>query len=305
MKNVLKNKKLAASLSVLSNLTLIILKLITGFASGSVSIISEAIHSGSDFLASVIAFFAIHKSEKPADEDHQFGHGKYEDVAGFVEGCLIILASVYIIFEAGKKLAGLTDPLVNSIPGIVVMLVSVLTNICVSSYLFKVAKNTDSIALYSDAEHLKTDVYSSMTVFTGLIIIHFTGLYVIDAIIAIIVAMIIMHTGYKICKTTMNDILDGSLPENDINTIKDIIKVHTQKGISSIKEIRTRKAGKDKEIVIVLLVEGSLTVSFAHELCDGIENEIEKALGNTKVTIHVEPKTQSTKVGISCKKQYN
>ena len=96
--NFYENKKLAASVSVLSNLTLIVIKLITGFISGSVSIISEAIHSGSDFLASVITFFAVHKSESPADKDHQFGHGKYEDVAGFIEGCLIILAAMYIIF---------------------------------------------------------------------------------------------------------------------------------------------------------------------------------------------------------------
>ena len=103
MEGFFKNTKLAAGLSVVSNLTLIILKLVAGFISGSISIISEAIHSGSDFLASVIAFYAVHKSDQPADEGHQFGHGKYEDVAGFVEGCLIILASLYIIYEASKK----------------------------------------------------------------------------------------------------------------------------------------------------------------------------------------------------------
>ena len=106
MEGFFKNTKLAAGLSVVSNLTLIILKLVAGFISGSISIISEAIHSGSDFLASVIAFYAVHKSDQPADEGHQFGHGKYEDVAGFVEGCLIILASLYIIYEASKKLSG-------------------------------------------------------------------------------------------------------------------------------------------------------------------------------------------------------
>lgn len=304
MNNIFTNKKLAASFSVISNLTLIILKLVTGFISGSVSIISEAIHSGSDFLASVIAFFAIQKSEQPADRDHQFGHGKYEDAAGFVEGSLIILASLYIIYEAGKKLAGVSEPMNNSYLGIAVMMFSVLTNIFVSTYLFKVAKETDSIALYSDAEHLRTDVYSSLTVFLGLIIIHFTGLHIIDSIIAIIVAMIIMHAGYKICKTTMNDLLDGSLPDKDINEIKNIIRNHAEHGISSIKEIRTRKSGKDKDIIIILLVNGNLTVSFVHNLCDKLENEIEKALGNTKVTIHIEPKNEETKQSVSCKKHH-
>lgn len=294
-----KNKKLAASISVISNLSLIILKLITGFISGSVSIISEAIHSGSDFLASVIACFAVHKAEEPADNGHQFGHGKYEDAAGFVEGVLIILASLYIIFEAGRKLTGTTEPFNNTTAGMAVMFVSVLTNLFVSQYLFKVAKNTDSIALYSDAEHLRTDIYSSLTVFIGLVVIKFTGLHIIDSIIAVIVAMIIMHTGYKICKETMNDLLDGSLPEEDVESVKNILKTYCEEGISGIKEIKTRKSGKDKEIVTTVLVDGNMTVSFAHDLCDKLENEIEKTLGNTKITIHIEP---CPKCSASCQK---
>ena len=293
MEKILKNKKLAASLSILSNLTLIILKLITGFLSGSVSIISEAIHSGSDFIASLIAFIAVHKSEKPADSDHQYGHGKYEDVAGYIEGCLIILASLYIIFEAGRKLAGFTEPMDDSSAGIIVMFISVITNIFVSWYLFKVAKATDSIAIFSDAEHLRTDIFSSFTVFAGLLIIKFTGLHVLDSIIAIIVAMIIMHAGYKICKTTMNDLLDGSLPEEDIDMIKTIVSKHTPDGIHSIKNLKTRKSGKDKEILLTIHVDGNMTVSFAHQLCDKLETEIENTLGNTKITIHTEPFCES------------
>ena len=168
MESFLKNTKFAASLSVLSNLLLIALKLIAGFVSGSISIISEAVHSGSDFLASVIAFYAVHKSDQPADKGHQFGHGKYEDVAGFVEGCLIILASLYIVYEAAKKLAGFSSPIDNSLLAVTVMFVSVCANFLVSSYLFKVAKITDSIAIYSDAQHLRTDIYSSLAVFIGL-----------------------------------------------------------------------------------------------------------------------------------------
>ena len=283
------NKKTAAMLSIISNLSLIILKLITGFLTGSVSIISEAIHSASDLLASFITFIAVNKADKPADSDHQFGHGKYEDVAGFIEGCLIILASLYIIYEVIKKLSGEVDPVTNSIAGIAVMGISVAVNIAVSAYLFKVAKITDSIAIHSDAEHLRTDIFSSLTVFAGLIVIEFTGLHIIDAIMATIVAMIIMNTGYKICKQTMNDILDGSLPQKDVEVIDNVIKKYIDHGISEIKDIKTRKSGKDKEINMILLVDGNLTVSKEHSICDSIENEIEKKLGNTKITIHVEP----------------
>ena len=283
------NKKLAAKLSVVSNAALIILKLIAGFISGSISIISEAVHSCSDLLASVITLFSVHKSEQPADFDHQFGHGKYEDLSGLIEGILIILAALYILYEVLKKITGTSEPISDSGLGMIVMFISVVANVLVSLYLMKVAKNTDSIALYADAEHLNTDIYSSLTVFLGLVCIHYTGIHAIDPILAVIVAVIIIHTGYKICKEAVNNLLDGSLPEKNIKEIKSIIEKYNEHGICGIKEIKTRKAGKNKEINITLLLEGERTIKYAHDLCDALEKDIEQNLGNTEVTIHVEP----------------
>ena len=283
------NKKLAAKLSVVSNAVLIILKLIAGFISGSISIISEAVHSCSDLLASVITLFSVHKSEQPADFDHQFGHGKYEDLSGLIEGILIILAALYILYEVLKKITGVSEPISDSGLGMIVMFISVVANVLVSVYLMKVAKNTDSIALYADAEHLNTDIYSSLTVFLGLVCIHYTGIHAIDPILAVIVAVIIIHTGYKICKEAVNNLLDGSLPEKNIKEIKSIIEKYNEHGICGIKEIKTRKAGKNKEINITLLLEGERTIKYAHDLCDALEKDIEQNLGNTEVTIHVEP----------------
>lgn len=283
------NKKLAAKLSVVSNAALIILKLIAGFISGSISIISEAVHSCSDLLASVITLFSVHKSEQPADFDHQFGHGKYEDLSGLIEGILIILAALYILYEVLKKITGTSEPISDSGLGMIVMFISVVANVLVSVYLMKVAKNTDSIALYADAEHLNTDIYSSLTVFLGLVCIHYTGIHAIDPILAVIVAVIIIHTGYKICKEAVNNLLDGSLPEKNIKEIKSIIEKYNEHGICGIKEIKTRKAGKNKEINITLLLEGERTIKYAHDLCDALEKDIEQNLGNTEVTIHVEP----------------
>ncbi len=283
------NKKLAAKLSVVSNAALIILKLIAGFISGSISIISEAVHSCSDLLASVITLFSVHKSEQPADFDHQFGHGKYEDLSGLIEGILIILAALYILYEVLKKITGVSEPISDSGLGMIVMFISVVANVLVSVYLMKVAKNTDSIALYADAEHLNTDIYSSLTVFLGLVCIHYTGIHAIDPILAVIVAVIIIHTGYKICKEAVNNLLDGSLPEKNIKEIKSIIEKYNEHGICGIKEIKTRKAGKNKEINITLLLEGERTIKYAHDLCDELEKDIEQNLGNTEVTIHVEP----------------
>lgn len=197
MKKLLHNKTLAAKVSVFSNSSLIILKFAVGIISGSISIISEAIHSCSDLLASVIALFSVNKSEQPADSDHQFGHGKYEDFSGLIEGSLIILAALYIIYEVIQKLLCHSNTISNTNLAIAVMFASVLLNIIVSSYIFVVAKNTDSIALFADAEHLRTDIYSSLAVFLGLVCIKFTGLHVLDPVIAIIVAVIIIHAGWN------------------------------------------------------------------------------------------------------------
>ena len=141
--NIESEKKLAAGLSIVSNSTIIILKLIAGFVSGSISVISEAIHSMSDLLASFLTFFSVLKSAKPADSDHPYGHGKYEDMSGFLEGILIILAAVYIIYEAVQKLYLNKSPEIETLPGIIVMIAAVVANFFVSKYLFHVAKKSD------------------------------------------------------------------------------------------------------------------------------------------------------------------
>ena len=189
-------KKLVAGLSITSNVILSVLKIITGVLSGSLSIISEAIHSLSDFLASVLTFFSVLKSSKPADSDHPYGHGKYEDMAGFIEGLLIILAALFIIIEATKKIVFGVNADTENVLGIAVMLIAVVLNIVVSSLLFKVAKETNSISLYADGEHLRTDVYSSFGVLVGLILIKITGYSILDPVIAILVAVIIFRAGY-------------------------------------------------------------------------------------------------------------
>ena len=164
-------KKLAAGLSILSNTIIIIMKFIAGEISGSISIISEAIHSLSDCLASVLTFFSVIKSSQPADEEHPFGHGRYEDMSGFIEGGLIIAAAFYIIYEAAKKLIFTTSASTEPTLGIIVMGISVIANFIVSSVLFHTAKKSNSVSLYADGEHLRTDIYSSLGVLVGLVLI--------------------------------------------------------------------------------------------------------------------------------------
>ena len=213
---IIQKKKLTAGLSIASNVTLTVLKIVIGIISGSLSIISEAIHSMSDLFASVLTFFSVHKSSQPADNDHPYGHGKYEDMAGFIEGLLIIFASFFIIFQSSKKIITGFSMDAESNLGIIVMALAVVMNFLVSSLLFKVAKESNSISLYADGEHLRTDVYSSVGVLVGLILIKITGHTILDPIIAILVAVFIYRTGYAISRRALVNLLDHSLPNEDI-----------------------------------------------------------------------------------------
>ncbi len=280
-------KKFAAGLSITSNAVVILLKVIAGIVSGSISIISEAIHSLSDFLASIITFFAVTRSSEPADKEHPFGHGKYEDMSGFIEGGLIIFAGLYIIYEASTKL--LFGYHVKSEPtiGIFVMGFAVVANFLVSRYLFYVAKKSDSISLHADAQHLSTDIYSSLGVLAGLVLIKLTGITALDPIIAIIVAVIILKAGFLISKETLNNLLDGSIPLCDIKAIEEVINANGV--IKGYKNIKGRKAGQCKEIEMTLLFNPEMKLQCCHSICDQIENDIKSKLGNVSITIHAEP----------------
>lgn len=280
-------KKFAAGISITSNAFIIITKLIAGVISGSISIISEAIHSFSDFLASVLTFFAVTRSAEPADKEHPFGHGKYEDMSGFIEGGLIIFAGFYIIYEAISKLVFGYHVKAEPMLGIYVMAFAVIANLLVSRYLFVVAKKSDSVSLYADAQHLSTDIFSSLGVLLGLLLIKITGLTILDPIIAIVVAIVILKAGFSIAKDTLNNLLDGSIPYCDIQTIEKIVNGNIV--IKGYKNIKGRKAGQQKEIEMTLLFNPDMKLSCCHSICDQIECEIKQNLGNVSTIIHAEP----------------
>ncbi len=287
---LVKEKKFAAKLSVVSNTFLIVLKFVAGFISGSIGIISEAIHSGTDLLASFIAYFSISKSSQPADKEHPYGHDKYEDFAGFAEGLLIIIAAFYIVYEALKKILNPELTELDADLGLIIMGISVLANFFVSGYLFKIAEKTTSMALHADGEHLRTDVYSSLAVFAGLLLVKITGNPIFDPIVAMCVALIIFFAGYRICRDCTSNLLDTSLSENENSYIRGIIgDFINENEVIEIKNIRTRKAGMKKNIDITLCVNGLMPIKEAHDLCDRIEKQIENSIQNTDITIHVEP----------------
>ena len=284
-------KKSAATLSIVSNSFIILLKLIVGLLSGSISIISEAIHSMSDFLASIITFFSVIKSAEPADSKHPFGHGKYEDMSGFIEGGLIIFAALYIIYESVKKIFFGGNMEIDTTWGMVVMGIAVIVNILVSSILFKVAKQTDSVSLFADAEHLRTDVISAFGVFAGLLLIKFTGIYILDPLIAIVVAVIIFKAGFSISKTTMDNLLDCSLPEADMAEICHFFDGFKNNGIVDYKNLKARRLGPHKNVEVTFLFPKDMTIYDCHAVCDQVEHKLAEQFGDISASIHLEPET--------------
>ena len=289
-----RRKSNVAMLSVLSNASLMTLKLVAGALIGSVSVISEAIHSGMDLLAAIIAFFAVRKSGKPADEDHPFGHGKVENISGTVEAILIFIAACWIIFEAIKKLRN-PEPIDGAWLGIAVMLISVVANIFVSRRLFKVGKETDSVALIADAWHLRTDVYTSVGVFGGLVVIMAGGfvfpgadLRWVDPAAAIGVAILIIKAAYHLTVESARDLVDVGLPTEELEEVSKHIKAFAPT-IRGFHHLCTRKAGACRFVEFHIRVDASMSVDESHRIADMITCSIKQHYPGTAVTIHIEP----------------
>jgi cation diffusion facilitator family transporter len=276
-----------AGLSVYSNTALVVAKLAVGVMMMSVGVISEAIHSGIDLVAALIARFSVKRSAEPADLDHRFGHGKFENLSGMVEGALIFVAAVIIIFEASRRLM---EPVAVEFvaAGMVVMGLSVVLNLYVSKRLMDVAQRTDSLALEADALHLKTDIWTSLGVFVALVAILVTGEKLIDPIIALFVAAFIIRAAYDITKRSSQGLLDVALPEEEMKQIERIMNEHSAEYVN-FHRLRARKTGSERQIDLHLTVPSDLSVKDSHDLAEHLEGDIQSALPKATIVIHVEP----------------
>jgi cation diffusion facilitator family transporter len=274
-----------ARLSILSNTCLIIMKLAVGIISGSVSIISEAIHSSMDLIAAMIAFFSVRVSDNPPDSRHPYGHGKIENISGVIEALLIFVAAIWIIAEAIKKLMGEAIELDSIGIGSVIMLISAIVNILVSRRLYKVARETHSVALEADALHLKTDVYTSLGVSVGLGLIMITGINWLDPVVAILVALFIIRESYILLKRAFTPLLDEAWDNDEID---DLEKTLNELNVN-YHGLRTRIAGNYRFIDLHMDLPKDLSVESAHNYCDMIEEKLTVKYQNLNVTIHVEP----------------
>jgi cation diffusion facilitator family transporter len=301
-------KTRVAILSVASNTGLIVLKIAVGILIGSVAVLSEAIHSAVDLVAAVIALFAVRKASEAPDERHPYGHGKFENLSGTIEAVLIFIAAIWIIYSAIRKLLRGGE---LEMPGwgVAVMLVSAIVNTLVSQRLFKVGRETDSVALQADGWHLRTDVYTSLGVMFGLLVIWVGGIVWpsanlgwIDPVVAIIVALMIMKAAYDLTREAARDLLDVSLPGEDVDWIEGFVKERWP-AVRSFHHLQTRKAGSTRFVDFHVAVDDTMSVGQAHDLGDEIVVAIKERLPDSRVHIHIEPCThecrESCEIGCS------
>lgn len=284
-------KSRAAATSIASNAVLIAFKLVVGILSGSIAIISEALHSGSDLVAALIAFWSVRRAAEPPDERHHYGHEKVENLSGVVEALLIIAAAAVIIYEGVVKI--IDGPELDHIwLGIGVMMVSGIVNLIVSKkVLYPVARRTESAALEADAAHLLTDVYTSFGVAGGLLLVKLTGWPYLDPIAAIAVAVLIIRTGYGLVMQSTRVLLDETLPDDELEEIRRCVREHRGDLIAGYHKLRARRAGSRRHVDLHVVVDEGLSVGEAHDIAEHIEADIRACMPNTDVLVHVEPRS--------------
>jgi len=281
-----------AALSIASNTFVTVLKLAAGILTGSVAIISEAIHSSLDLLASAIAYFSVKIARKPPDRDHPYGHGKVENVSGTIETLLIFVAALWIIYESAHKWIE-TEPVELPYLGVGVMLLGAAVNFAVGMAVKRTGEKYDSVAMRSNALHLLTDVYTSLGVAAGLLLVTITQWWFLDPLIGILLALYIMKEAFHLGKQSFTPLLDASLSEAEQQIIRSVIESYRDEFIE-YHALRTRRSGAEKHIDFHLVVPSHLPVEQAHDLCDRIEAALKEKIKPVRILIHLEPEHERT-----------
>ncbi len=278
----------AAWISVLSNTVLIAVKVAAGLLTGSIAILTEAIHSAVDLVASFVALFSVRKADEPADEDHPYGHEKAENVAAGAEAMLILVGAAIVAVEAIRRLG--QDNELNDVGiGIAVIAASAVVNIVVSAYLSRRARQHDSAALEGDAAHLRADAWTSVAVLVGLALVEITGEAAFDSIAALIVAAAIVGSGVRLMRRSTSVLMDAVLPDEELDRIEQAIAAARSPEMAGYHKLRGRRAGARRHIDLHVQFKSGTSLERAHECAHDLRDAIEGTFGNADVLIHVEP----------------
>jgi cation diffusion facilitator family transporter len=280
-----KKKKGIALTSVGAAIFLTSFKLIIGVTTGSLGILSEALHSGLDLVAAVITFIAVKVADLPADKDHNYGHGKIENISAMIETFLLFVTCFWIIYEAIKRLTTHRLEIEVTIWSFVVIIISIIIDISRSRALYRIAKEYNSQALEADALHFSTDIWSSCVVLAGLTGAYFKFFYA-DSIAALVVAMIVLSVSYRLGRKAFDVLMDRA-PSITVDQINQIIRRIPE--VIKFHDLRVREAGSYKFVELNIHVNKGMSIENAHEISENVEAEISKLISNCKVTVHIEP----------------
>jgi cation diffusion facilitator family transporter len=281
-------KHRTAALSVFSNTALILLKVVAGTLTGSVAILTEAVHSSIDLVASTVAYFSVRKADEPADEDHRYGHEKIENLAAAIEGLLILVGSAAIAFESIRRL--INGGTVHTLGlGIAVVAVSILVNLIVSARISRIGTRTSSPALAGDAAHLRTDALTSGAVLIGLALVKITGAQWLDPVVALLVACAIVYTGVKLVAQSSRVLVDESLPADELAAIRHEVETFAARGVVGYHELRTRRAGARRYVDLHVQFRAGTSLVDAHRTAHDLQDRIAGRLRGADVLIHLEP----------------
>jgi cation diffusion facilitator family transporter len=263
------------------------LKFLAYFQTGSVGLLSDAVESSANLVAAMTALFAVWFAARPVDRTHNYGHEKVEFFAGGIEGFLILIAAVAIALVSIERLRN-PHELEGIGIGLIVAVIASAINFAVSRILVDAGRRYGSVALEADGRHLMTDVVTSAGVVIGLILVRITGVYWLDPVIALLIALNILWTGYSLIRGSVDGLMDRALSDDDVAAVRQAIETEIEPG-ETYHALRTRRAGSRDFVDFHLLVPGELTVLRAHEVTHRLEDAVKSALPRAEVTVHVEP----------------
>jgi cation diffusion facilitator family transporter len=277
----------AASLALVVNAGLMVLKIAAGIMTGSVAVLSDGIDSAQDVVASGIAFVSVRFAMRPPDLSHPYGHGRAETLAAMAQSFLIAVGGAYITYRAAVRIADPPDSIGIDV-GLAAMAITAVVNLAILRYSRHAARETGSPAIESDARHIATNIVQAVVIGAGLGIVAITGEVLFDPIMALGLALYLFWTAGHILWDSLHDILDVSLAEEDVRFVEETMLRHCDR-ISGYHRLRTRRSGQRPYIDVHIIVPPEMTVAEAHDISDSIEADIVARWSDACVTIQTEP----------------
>ncbi|RYG73796.1 cation transporter [bacterium] len=280
-----ESQQQAARLSLGSNIFLVIVKILAGLASGSLSVLAEGVQSLIDIFASAMILVTVRAAAAPPDDEHPYGHGKFENLTALIQMVLVLGSIVGIWYAAFRRFQNPTMPVVDW--GVAAIVVAIIVDVLVSNRILKVAEETNSAALRAEGIHLRGDLWSCCGVLIGLVATRLTNEPRLDPLCAAVMTLFAMSSAVHLIQDTLRPLLDASLPGEEAQAIQAVL--HADKRVMGFHKLRTRQAGSGRLADVHILLDDDLSFREAHDIGEDIEDEIRRVLPNLDVMVHVEP----------------